>query len=47
MHCIRDVAVHEDLAGLAVTYSRFRDATVCAADPQDIGSLACRGWGTK
>lgn len=51
MHRIRYIAVHEDLSGFAVAYSRFRDATVCATDPEDVGSLTlgekCEGVGVE
>jgi hypothetical protein len=40
MHAVRDVAVHEDVAGQAVADGRLRDAAVCAAYPQDLGPLA-------
>jgi len=39
MHRIRYIAVHKDLAGLAVAYGCLWDATVCATDPEDVGSL--------
>lgn len=37
---VRDVAVHEQLAGLAVADGRLGDAAVGAAYPQDLGRLA-------
>jgi hypothetical protein len=45
VHRIRYIAVHEDLAGLAVTDGRFGDATICAPDPEDLGRLALREQG--
>jgi len=51
MHRIRYIAVHEDLAGLAVTYGGFGYAAVCATDPEDVGSLTlgeqCEGVGVE
>lgn len=51
MYRIRYIAVHEDLAGLAVAYSCLGYATVCATDPQNVGSLTlgeeCEGVRVK
>ena len=41
---VGDVAVHEDVAGLAAADGCLRDAGVGAADPEDLGGLAlCEG----
>ena len=40
MYSIRDVAVYEDVARLIVVYDRLRDATVCAAYPENLWRLA-------
>jgi hypothetical protein len=42
VQAVRDVAVHEDFAGLAVADGGLGDAGVCASNPQDLGALACR-----
>ena len=51
MHRIRYIAVHKDLAWLAVAYSVFGYAAVCAADPENVGSLTlgeeCEGVRVK
>jgi len=51
MHCIRYIAVHKDLAGFTVAYGCLWDATVCAADPENVGSLTlgkeCEGVGVE
>lgn len=39
-HTVGDVAVHEDLTGLAVADGGFWNATIGAADPQDLWALA-------
>lgn len=40
MHRIRDIAMDKYLSRLAVTHSRFWDAAICAADPQNLRCLA-------
>lgn len=40
MDAVGDVAVHEDVARLAVTHGRLRYAAVCASYPEDFGPLA-------
>jgi len=39
VYCIRYVAVHKDLAGLAVADGRLRDARIRASYPEDLGRL--------
>jgi hypothetical protein len=39
VHAIRYVPVHEDVARLAATDGRLRDAAICAADPEHFGPL--------
>ena len=39
---VRDIAMHEDVAGLAVAYSGLQDATVGAAYPENLRRLPLR-----
>lgn len=40
MHCVRDVAVDEDVAGLAVADGRLGYPAVCTANPENLRRLA-------
>ena len=40
LYLLGDVAVDEDVAGLAVANGRLRHSAVRAANPEDFGSLA-------
>lgn len=40
MYCVCNVAVHKDLARLAVAHCRLRNAGICASYPEDLGRLA-------
>jgi hypothetical protein len=45
MHAIRDIAMHEDVARLAVAHGRLWDAAICTSYPQDLGPLALCEFG--
>jgi hypothetical protein len=40
MHAVCDVAVHKELAGLAMADGGFWDAAVCTPNPEDFRRLA-------
>jgi len=40
VNTIGNVPVHEDVAGLAATDGRLRDAAICTANPEHFGPLA-------